>query len=189
MLQHLLPVLLFTLSSAQAPVVAGQRVRITSTRYELHRQTGQVLSVNAEGVSVRFERARTALHPDTLTLSNGSVDRWEVSRGEGRQTRLGAFIGLGTGAILGWAIGTSTSPKECVPESPYGFNCFLVSTATAEIRGLVGAMGLGVLGAGVGGLLGTLFRSERWEDVSRAPATVLRWLPDGHLGVGFALSF
>lgn len=189
MLQHVLPVLLCTLSSAQEPVVAGQRVRITSTRYELHQQTGQVLSVNAASVTVRIERARTVLHVDTLTLSSGSVDRWEVSRGERRRTRLGAFIGLGTGAIVGWAIGTSTSPQECDPK-PFAFNCVLVSAATTEVRGLIGAMGLGVLGAGVGGLVGSLFRSERWEDAARAPAAAsLRSLPDGRVGVGIAVSF
>jgi hypothetical protein len=193
MLELVLPVLLSTLSSAQAPVLAGQRVRITSARYDLRRQGGQVLSVNAESVTVRFERARTVDHRkvmsvDTLALLNGAVDRWEVSRGAVRRTRAGAFIGLGVGTVVGWYVGTSTY-EECVPESFLAFNCVL-TFGSAEVQGLAGAMAFGLIGAGVGGLVGSLIRSERWEELPRAPAAVaLRSLPDGRLGVGVRLSF
>ena len=179
---------------AQIEDLAQLRVRITSARYGLDRQIGSVVFATADSLKVEVERLRTEhfrqrLVRDTLALSLDELDRLEVSRKSGRRTGRGALIGVGVGSVAGLALGLATW-KECHPE-PNGFftglDCMYHPGSAIE-QGFMGAAVLGIVGAGIGAIAGSMTHGDKWEEVPRALMLMQR-LPEGRLGVGLAISF
>ncbi len=142
---------------------AGERVRIVSTELGRRELTGQLLAMDAETLLVKV-----ASHPEPLRLRRSSVERFAVRRG----TRGHA----GTGAAIGF-LGLT-------------FPCVLLAAVTGDAEGSAlaahPAQVVGVCvayGAGVGALLGSAVRTERWERVALSVSV----LPKRH-GGGVALS-
>ena len=79
-----------------------------------------------------------------------------------RQTARGATIGFSLGAAAGFVFGM-LNYKECVPQG-IGINC-LAEPVTVANSAVLGAAALGLAGAGVGALIGSMFHSRRWEHV------------------------
>lgn len=104
--------------------------------------------------------------------------------GTGSSARKGAGIGLlvgaATGAVIGFASGDDTS-------SCSGWFCLRF---TAEEKAVLGAVGLGGLGAVIGLIAGAASGSERWQEVSLDRVRVsLGPQRDGRFGFGASVRF
>jgi len=169
--------------AAQGRAIPGQRVRITSERHGLKRMIGRVLTATNDTITIGIEQG--AAH-DTLALALGNLDRLEIGQYTGRRTYLGARIGLAVGATIGFVVGVATY-KECVPQQLY--DC-LLAVPNAAAQGVVGSIVVGLVGAGVGGFIGTLTRAEQWDEITTRHTQVsVRSLPMGGVGLGLAVHF
>jgi len=132
----------------------GDRVRVTT---ESDRFVG-TLGSRANGSLTILDARR-----DTVAvIAVGTVRLLELSRGEGRRTGRGAWIGL----LSGTAAGILTGLVVCSDNA--------CSSSGGEFGGVItfalGAAGA-VAGTGVGALVGSQIHSERWEE---APLAGLR---------------
>ncbi len=165
----------FTRVTAQQPplVKVGDRVRVATPDMGIRNQEGTLRLLDADSL---------VLHPAygeplRLVIPLASLTRFEVHRGRKSAARLGAGIGFGVGTA--WAITLLSTPSVCNPETP------------CSAGGWVGAIGLfGGIGAGLGGLVGLVFRSDRWEEVSLDRLRV-SFAPqrDGRFALGASVSF
>jgi hypothetical protein len=150
---------------------AGARVRLTT---ETGRFVGTLQSRANDSVTI-LDASRNAV----LVVAMGTVRRLEVSRGERSRTGRGALIGL----VSGTAAGVLAGLVLCG-----GNRC---SSSGGEFGGLI-TLVLGGTGAaagtGVGALVGSRIRSERWEQapLSRLHIQLMRQR-SGDLGVGLRL--
>ncbi len=148
---------------AQSALRSGQRVRITSSHYRLDSEVGHVISSTTDSLIVQLDRVRTE---QTLALSLAALDRVDVSRGTRHRTQRGALIGLGVGAAVGLVVGFATY-EECnpIPERPLSdLVCFMAPTSAAE-QGVLGAATVGFIGAGIGAIVGSVIRWDKWEQI------------------------
>ena len=134
-----------------AQVEAGARVRVT-THSHPGRRIGSLVSL--DGDSLRYTRWDTS---SVVAVPLESVTRLERSIGRrsntGRGAMLGALIGGGFGLFLGIVASTDNSGWwEVGPEE--------IAAATAVV---------GVAGAGVGAVIGSLSKRDRWEPVTLTP--------------------
>jgi len=144
----------------------GQPVRITSSRYELDRQTGRMLVAGGDTLVVQVQRMRTVqyrqmLVTGTLVLARAGIDRLELRQSGGRRTGRGALIGLGVGAVAGFLIGAAAY-QDCSPEQSWA--CAFMPRSAGE-SGMLGAVGFGFTGAGLGALIGTFTHGTEWREV------------------------
>jgi len=149
-------------------IVPGSRIRITDLGAgRSSRRSGTVVTAGADTVVLSLDTGGEAM-PFPLA----GISQVEVSRGDRRHVGagigLGLLIGAGTGALL---VGT-----DC--EDSYGL--------CGPFTLLGGAIGGGA-GMVVGGVIGALRRTERWEVVPPS-----RWhvsaRPSGRGGSTFVLS-
>jgi hypothetical protein len=140
--------LLLGVPSLGAQIEAGARVRVTTQPASPGRRIGSLVSL--DGDSLRYSRWDTT---SVIALPLTSVDRLERSIGRrsntGRGAMIGGLIGAGFGLFLGVAASTDNSGWWEV-----GVDDIAVATA------IVGAGG-----AGVGALIGSLSKRDRWEPV------------------------
>ena len=178
------------LGQAPPPVTDGQTVRITSHQPDLRAEIGRVLSATADTIVIQVTGIRTVNYrqiygTDTLALPVAAIDRLEVSRHSGHRTGRGALIGLGAGAATGFVIGVLTY-RPC---HPTGFLDCLMAPESAGEQGIMGAAVLGVLGAGVGALVGSMIRVDKWEETPLHAAMSVRALPKNRLGLLLTAAF
>lgn len=148
----------------EAVVDPGDRVRVAAPELFRGREVGSVVNLTLDTLIINF-KSLLIVSPFTevpdakagslLSLPIGSVTSLEVSRGQksnfGRGLLLGFAIPAGLGAILGAVEGSDSclfDPDPCP-----------VSLAAA------GAVILKVPGALVGGVIGALSTTDRWETV------------------------
>ena len=134
-----------------AQVEVGARVRVTAHSIP-GRRIGSLVSL--DGDSLRYTRWDTS---SVVAVPLESVARLERSIGRrsntGRGATLGALIGGGFGLFLGIAASTDNSGWwEVGPEE--------IAAATAVA---------GVAGAGLGAVIGSLSKRDRWEPVTLTP--------------------
>jgi len=130
------------------------------------------------GDAITLARASTSTR-----LSLASVSRIEVGRGQRSRWKAGAGAGFVAGAVGTWAAldrGESTNPCD--------------STTNQDAMGQGACIALaaagGVAGAGLGALVGSLLRSERWEDFPKDRWRVsLGPRPGARFHVSVALAF
>ena len=177
------------LSAQEPPAVRpGQRVRVT---HHCGAASGQV-TAQTHAKCRGDEGAVVAVTADTLALWIGdaggtelslpirSVNRLQLYMGQRSNTHKGAFVGLavagGLGMIAGWGM-CEISDQGC-------------GGAGDHILGsLAGGVGMGLLGAGCGAIIGMLFSGDRWEE---APLDQLRvsFAPQQNgFGVGVRVAF
>lgn len=146
--------------SAQAPDAGGS----DSSRAALIGVPVRVTTTTAVGAPVpgelrAWDAAALVVAPDSLTTRTiplPEVVRLEVYRGEKRHTVVGVLIGSAAGILTGLVIASNTQSAEpgFLSELDEGLSdagYVLLST---------------VIGATVGGFVGSRIRSPKWEEVS-----------------------
>jgi hypothetical protein len=131
-----------------APPAAGERVRFQAAAFGTGHRTGTVVSTDTDALLVTI-----APGADPVRVPLADFERLEVARGRRGHFWTGAIIGLVPGAFLGAAFGWYAGCDD------QGADCSAYSSALA---------GGAVIGAGtalVGGLIGTLVKTDRWEPV------------------------
>lgn len=135
------------------------------------REEGRVVSVEGDTVTL-------AVAESTRRYPLSATSRIEVSRGNRSAWRVGAGAGFLVGAAGTFALlnqGKSTNPCD--------------SSANQDAIGMGGCVGLaaagGVAGAGVGALIGKLFRAEDWQ---RIPLDRVRVSLGPRVGAGFRVT-
>ena len=135
-----------------AQVEAGSRVRVTTAPVSPLRRIGSLVSLDSD--SLRYSRWDTS---SVIALPLASVARLERSTGRrlntGRGAMIGGLIGAGFGLFLGIAASTDNSGWWEV--------------GVDDIAAVTAILGAG--GAGVGALIGSLSRRDRWESVPLTP--------------------
>ena len=162
------------LAAQQAPVEPGARVRVKAPPLQPDWVRGTVVGWESGSLVLEPEK------PDgntPLTLARDQITRLDVHRGSKSRVLLGAGIGFGVGAALGFAACAGNTGSPCTNDagegSPAGF-----------------ALALGGVGAGLGALVGLLFRTDRWEAVPLEGIHVT-FAPvyDGQPGLALSVSF
>lgn len=181
----LLPCAVPALAGETTPPEPGARVRLTVP-------CDDVQPARSSGATCRIVGRLDHLGPEGITLAGAStsprhplasVTRIEVSRGERSRWRAGAGAGFVVGALGTYvALNRGGSTNPCDPSANQD------AIGQGSCIGLAAAGGLA--GAGLGALVGSLFRSERWEEVPKDRWRVsLGPQPGGQLQLAVALTF
>lgn len=165
----------------------GARVRLT-----LPCEPGRLPAAGGPADACQEEGRVVSIQGDTVTLAASesarsytlaATSRIEVSRGSRSAWRVGAGAGFLVGAAGTFAVlnqGESTNPCD--------------SSANQDAIGMGGCVGLaaaaGVAAAGVGALIGKLFRTEDWQEVPVDRVRVSLWPQAGaRFRVAVAVAF
>lgn len=147
--------LLTVVPSVQAQVVppevpTGSRVRVKTATVPDVWQTGTLTSWRQDSLDLGIDGGwhRTIPLPDLVAI--------EISRGSKSNTGKGALIGGIAGAVIG--VASSIAVAIADPVEGAGFGEYAVYS-----------LGVTAAGAGIGALIGSLARSERWEAVPLSP--------------------
>jgi hypothetical protein len=168
-----------TASADEGPSPArGRRVRVTAPGLGGRPVIGDLMSIEANEVTIR----RTG-SSEVVAIPRGELMQFEVStqrRQRGRGAKIGALVGLGVGAVVGFAVGDDCSG----PDAP----------SIVCISRPASAVGLGVVGAGLGAVTGLILapRQTVWEHADLAGLRV-GVMPlsrqSGGMGLALSLSF
>jgi hypothetical protein len=137
--------------AAQAPpidLVPGRRIRV-------HRRAettlvGDLVSMGSDSLTM------TTAAADTLAVARASITRLDLSTGTKSKAGKGAVNGLLFGALGGALIGVLASGSDDGDFIDFGPGEWAAS----------GALMFGAIGAGVGALIGSGQRADRWESVA-----------------------
>ena len=156
------------------PSLVGQHVRLDDGKSWQH---GTVRSVRGDSLVLRQKSSggREVL----LALPQSSIRSMQVrtsSKGHGDQ---GAVVGAVVGMIAGAAIGVYVS------QPIFGSSSGSESGSGSAAAVLGGAALGGVVFAGLGGMIGSLIRSDKWEEL---PLDQMQFSMMSQPGVGPALS-
>lgn len=142
------------LAQGSPELVPGARVRVSALTVPYGKMIGTVISLTADTLVIENENL---LYSIAVPIS--SVSKLEVSRGQKSAAGKGAGIGFVVGAVIGAAIGVGlgANPGFCaMDELENGDTCI------GEVAPL-GAVGLGLLGAGIGAAVGAARPLSRFE--------------------------
>ena len=146
-------------------VTVGERVRVRTLSGATH--DGVVGAVSSSTLELRV-----AGEP-VVSLPLTSIEKLEAQRGQRRSRGKGAVRGLLIGVGAGAALGALVGPGCCTTRGDHA---------------LVGAIGLGVLGLGIGVAIGRT--TDRWEEVPLERLRVsLEAQRDGRFALGFSVRF
>lgn len=135
-------------AQAGAPLAPGARVRVMRPEFGSGWRQGTLAMLSPDSAAI-------VVMTDTLRFGRDTLGRFEWSRGVHDRTGKGALLGLGIGAGAGLLLGLAASG---------GCTGFCFEPTGGQIIG--GAAILGVVGAGTGAMIGSLFRGESWRRVS-----------------------
>ncbi|NIN73076.1 MAG: hypothetical protein GTO46_14345 [Gemmatimonadetes bacterium] len=140
------------IAQQEPPVQAGDRVRVTAPTIDPDMLVGTLVSLRADTCVLKVDDLWLP-----LALPRTSVTKLEVQRGRKSKAGLGAGVGFVTGAVIGGLLGSYWGQESCGwMEIP----CIKKPAAT-----VLGALGFGLAGAGIGALVGSRIRVDRWEEV------------------------
>lgn len=151
-------------------LIPGDRVRFRAMAFGKEHQQGTVVRRDAGALTIQLESGGA---PKEIPLA--TFDRLEVARGHKRHFATGAAVGFVPGFAFGFMVGAALGCDDQGPE------CSALGDALA-----VGCV-LGAMSAAVGGLVGLLIKSDRWERVPTGPVRV-SVVPLPRRGVSVALS-
>jgi len=145
----------------------GARIRVTLNSTPRRALVGTFDALSEDTLHLRVTRESPSRTPvfDILGIPLTGIEALEVSRGRHSKAGRGALIGLGVGAGLGVLAGAAGGCD--VNAEP--------TTGDRAACAAVGALGLGLTGAGLGALIGALSSSDEWVTVplsSLGPAPV-----------------
>jgi len=132
-------------------LTTGARVRVKLPDHGAAWLQGQLVMLSADSAAIALTET-----PDTVRFATEVPGRFEVSQGLHARTGKGALIGLGIGGGAGLILGLAASAENCTGFCP-------AEVGPAEILGVAAL--LGGVGAGIGALIGSRSRSERWGRV------------------------
>lgn len=166
-LSLLIPIVAGAQDASMAP---GTRVRVTAPNLGLERHVATVVETRGDSIVVgRKGRSRTMALSDIPTL--------EVSTGRKMRVLPYALLGLGVGAIGGYAIGYSS----------YDGGSFLSNSRSDEGR-WVGAT-LGAVGLLTGAIAGTVHRGDNWVPMRQGIRGSVGGASSGGVSVSFTRAF
>ena len=152
------------------PVTVGTRVRVTAPDLDIDKYDGTVAAVRGDTLTV-----------GTVQVPLASVTRLDVHKGRKGNVGKGAIIGTLVGVPTGLALGVFYQ-QACSNTSDIGETCLALIP--------IGAVAVGLAGALVGGTIGALIKTDRWEEV---PLDQLRvsFAPqrDGRFAFGLSVRF
>ena len=172
--------LLTDVAAQEQQLYPGRLVRVTRDEADLNRTKVVVVGRHGDALTLRYERFRADAHGrhyrDSVEteVPLSAMTRLEVSSG----TRSGAKGGLLVGGASGFFVGLISSAT------------YYSSDEEGAARYILGGAAVGgALGAGIGWLIGSAIKSDRWEElplerlgVSVAP------LPNG-VRIGVRIAF
>ena len=150
--------------AAQEPLASGSRVRVTAPECALSGQTATF----------------RALRADTLVLETtkcpiASVTRLDVSIGRKSNAVVGFLVGAGLGLVGSLAVCNFTDTCQVFYDN--------------DVRGDVVTVS-GLMGGALGGFVGYLIKTDRWEEVPLERLRVsLNPQRDGGFALGFSVRF
>ena len=159
---------LFTEAQGQS-VVTGTRVRVTAPNFGLDKHVTTVTELRGDSVVVGVKG-----QPRAIALSD--VSALEVSAGKRMRVLPYALLGLGVGAIGGYAIGYAA----------YDGGSYLSNSPDDEGK-WVGAM-LGVVGLFTGAVAGVFHRGDNWVSAT-PPARATVGITRTGASIGFTRAF
>jgi len=164
--------MLLTPVAAQEEGGVGSRIRIVLLPPASDLVVGTLVESRAD--SLRVETASG----EVLAVSRTTISRLQVSRGRHSKAGLGALIGLATGLGGGLFAGT-TAHRETQ----------FINITTGGVV-LITALG-GAVGAGLGALIGTAFKADRWEALPLVSLEAVGPAKSclGPLTIGLAIAF
>lgn len=160
--------------SQTAPTIApGTKVRAKATGAGPGWIEGDLVRVTSDTVVIRDPTVG-----DSARLAASSLTRFEVSRGRGSGTLRGGLLGFRIGAGAGVLLGMAALAESCSGFCP-------AEVGPSEI--LAAAAIVGSVGAGIGALIGSASRIERWQRI-RPWRTSVRLGPIGGGGVRIGIA-
>jgi hypothetical protein len=164
--------MLLTPLAAQEEAGVGSRIRILLPPPASDLLVGTLVESRPD--SLRVETASG----DVLAVSRTAINRLQVSRGRHSKAGLGALIGLATGLGGGLVAGTIAHRETQ-----------FINITTGGVV-LITALG-GAVGAGLGALIGSAFKADRWETVPLVSLETVGRADSrpGHLTIGLAIAF
>ena len=161
---------------AQQPQLgAGARVRLTVPRESADRLVGTIATIGKGGLTLEVQSGTP------LDLPFTSVSKLEISTRPADRMN-GFWKGAGIGFLIGGAAGVVIGLVAGDDEPDF------VSFSAAD-KALIAGIGLGTLGALLGGAIGAASGRERWEEVAEPFSDWgFRALPGLHRGLSLELS-
>ena len=136
------------LGISQATVRRGQLVRLIAPAYGMHGQLARFLRVHQDTLTMRTD--------SVLKLPLATVAKLEVIRG---RNNLPVYLGMVSGAFVGAVVGVKVAKAADQSHPPRAW--LRPDLRDPEVAAVVGVL----LGGFVGGLVGKVFRGDRWEEV------------------------
>jgi hypothetical protein len=127
---------------------SGSRIRITTDVRSPKPMVGTLVSADSDSL-----RLTSAKDQRLLTVPTRSVVRLQMSRGQRTSTGRGALIGALAGGVTALVLGVAASTE----------NDSWVEVGGPEIAAAMGILGLA--GAGIGALIGSVSHHEHWDSV------------------------
>lgn len=153
-------------TGAQEPwLQPGGRVRVSSPAANLHNADVTVVWLHGDTVVVRSGGFRVNSHGHRLTdttvtsIPLAAITELAVHRGTKSNTGTGAAIGLGAGLAAGLVLAAATSASEECPPSA----TFCWETTSEDYAAGIAVFALA--GAGLGALIGSFTKTDKWEAV------------------------
>ena len=158
------------LAGQVAVVAPGSRVRLRTGSATLE---GQVIRVAADSVSI----VPSAGNRGAIAIPAAQVGSLDVWRGRASQWRTGAEIGSFAGFAAASAV-FAARMRHCVGAACNKAGFWVGYGAAGSLAGAV-----------VGGLVGAVFHSDRWERVPLGPVHPQVAVQAGEQGVAIAIRF
>jgi outer membrane lipoprotein SlyB len=139
-------------------VKKGDRVRITL----MDQSTYAYSHVRGDFIEISGDHFKIAQKDSTVQYPMAFVRKLEINTGSKRRTGRGALIGAASGGFLfGIAAMGSGSGSSSDSEDPWGFdNIELFSSGESFLIGFTAGA---LLGGGVGAIIGSTVKTEKWE--------------------------
>jgi hypothetical protein len=150
------------LADPPEPGAPGIRIRVTAPGLSDEPLVGTLTALEQDALSLRPEGR---LEP--VRIPRTAVTKWEMSQGLQANTGKGAAFGFLGGAAVG--AGLAASEWDGI-EAPLIYAAFI-----------------GAAGAGVGALLGALYRTEKWKEIDERPLRI--GIVPVRDGVGFSVQW
>lgn len=142
-----------SMSFLQDSIELGQRIRIESKEISPGRLVGRADSIKADTLILFVRSGSTDSYYRRIPIT--SITKYEVSIGRKTNTRKGTLYGLIIGSAIGGMIymGEASGEHDC-------HYCGDIPPAAAVIPILGG------LGCGIGALIGTISKTDRWQEIA-----------------------
>jgi hypothetical protein len=165
----------------RAPLEPGERIRVYAPSEYRERVVGSIWSMEHDAILVKNETNTT------WRIAYPTITRLEVAAGQKSDWLMGGVVGV----LLGGALGGTGTYLVC-QSLDVGFGTPTSAETEAAcrsdaVKGLIaGSVGGAIIGMGIGSLI----KTERWEEV---PLERLRLQPvatfDGRVGLAVSLRF